>query len=247
MGDGSEGLQDTPAVPRPGRPSSASTRTPTWTATPTAPKRAWAPIPTTRPTSPSPSCSPAAPASRSGSNVVATLSLLNTGLYDAYGVEAVMVAPDDSITITNNTVGGSGRVQAQQAGGRRQPHPAARRCPAAWTAGRPRPACRGGYYTGARRPHLHLHRAVLQPRRLRVGTGTWTLAWNDGAGRQRHAELRRRLRLADPARRGRLRSCKLGLLSGTVYNGNTFTVAGTHAARHLPVHDQPRRRTPSRW
>ena len=47
-----------------------------------------------------------------GSNVVATLSLLNTGVYDAYGVEAVMIAPDDTITITNNTVGGSGRVRA---------------------------------------------------------------------------------------------------------------------------------------
>ena len=51
---------------------------------------------------------------RSGSNVVATLSLLNTGLYDAYGVEAVMIAPDDSVSITNNTVGGSGRVRAQK-------------------------------------------------------------------------------------------------------------------------------------
>ena len=49
---------------------------------------------------------------RSGNDVVATLSLLNTGLYDAYGVEAIMVAPDDTITITNNTVGGSGRVRA---------------------------------------------------------------------------------------------------------------------------------------
>jgi hypothetical protein len=47
-----------------------------------------------------------------GSKVTSTLSLLNTGLYDAYGVEAVMVAPDDSITIDNNTVGGSGRVKA---------------------------------------------------------------------------------------------------------------------------------------
>ncbi len=49
----------------------------------------------------------------SGSHVTATLSL-NTGLYDAYGVEAIMIAPDDSTTITNNTVGGSGRVQAQK-------------------------------------------------------------------------------------------------------------------------------------
>ena len=49
---------------------------------------------------------------RTGNQVVSTLALLNTGRYDAYGVEAVMVAPDDSVTITNNTVGGSGRVRA---------------------------------------------------------------------------------------------------------------------------------------
>jgi hypothetical protein len=49
---------------------------------------------------------------RDSSQVKATLSLLNTGFYDAYGVEAVVVAPDDSVSITNNTVGGSGRVRA---------------------------------------------------------------------------------------------------------------------------------------
>ena len=49
---------------------------------------------------------------RAASKVTGTLSLLNRGIYDAYGIEAVMVAPDDSITIDNNTVGGAGRVRA---------------------------------------------------------------------------------------------------------------------------------------
>lgn len=51
---------------------------------------------------------------RTGNTVKSTVSLLNTGLQDAYGVEAVMVAPDDSISITNNTVGGSGKVDDQR-------------------------------------------------------------------------------------------------------------------------------------
>ena len=40
---------------------------------------------------------------RGGNLVTATLSLLNTGFYDAYGVEAVMVAPDNSSAISTPT------------------------------------------------------------------------------------------------------------------------------------------------
>ena len=48
----------------------------------------------------------------SGDKAVTTLAFLNGGDYDAYGVEAVMYAPDDSVNITNNTIGGGGRVRA---------------------------------------------------------------------------------------------------------------------------------------
>ena len=105
-----------PGHPRrpPARPhSSASTRTPTWTVTATAARIVWALIRMIRLVSP-------ARATRRGAQhpqrqrCRGTLSLLNTGLYDAYGVEAVMIAPDDSVTITNSVVGGSGRVRAQK-------------------------------------------------------------------------------------------------------------------------------------
>ena len=36
----------------------------------------------------------------------------NLGNYDAYGVEAILYSPDGQATITNNTIGGSGRVPA---------------------------------------------------------------------------------------------------------------------------------------
>lgn len=79
--------------------------------------------------------------------VTATASLLNTGLYDAYGVELIMVAPNDSITILNNTVGGSGRVKAgkQVIVGSSTKIAA---LPAAWAqTGHAKPSP-GGYYTG---------------------------------------------------------------------------------------------------
>lgn len=51
-----------------------------------------------------------------GNVVTTTMSFQNTGpiAYDAYGVEAVMYAPDSTTTIGNNTIGGSGRVGAGQ-------------------------------------------------------------------------------------------------------------------------------------
>ncbi len=83
--------------------------------------------------------------------------------------------------ITNNTVGGSGRVRAQNqviVGSRILPNaPACRH----WTqAGTPRSTA-GRLLHRQRRPHLHLHRP--ERRRLRAwARATWTLAWNDGAG-----------------------------------------------------------------
>lgn len=49
---------------------------------------------------------------RIGDEVVSTLSLLNTGVYDAYGIEAIMIAQDDTVSIIDNTIGGSGRVRS---------------------------------------------------------------------------------------------------------------------------------------
>ena len=49
--------------------------------------------------------------SREGNEVTALLSLANLGTFDAYGIDAVMYAPDATTTIGNNTVGGNGRVR----------------------------------------------------------------------------------------------------------------------------------------
>jgi hypothetical protein len=160
---------------------------------------------------------------RSGNYVTATLSLLNTGLYDAYGVEAVMIAPDDSVSITNNTVGGSGRVRAQKqviVGSRillQSP------LPPQWTQpGHAVPAV-GGYYTGQADRTYTFTVQCGTPGGCDVGAGSWNLAWNDGAGGS--GTLNFGAGYASPTFQnvGSL-GVKLALYTGKVYNGESFTV-----------------------
>ncbi|MBU1750130.1 MAG: hypothetical protein KKA73_20795, partial [Chloroflexi bacterium] len=161
---------------------------------------------------------------RAGSHVTATLSLLNTGLYDAYGVEAVLIAPDDSVDVTNNTVGGSGRVRAQKqviVGSRimlQDP------LPDPWPqADHARPAA-GGYYTGQQDRTYTFVVQCANPGGCGVGAGTWSLAWNDGAGNNGTLNLGAGYASPNLLDVGTL-GVKIGLLSGKVYNGDTFTVA----------------------
>ncbi len=163
---------------------------------------------------------------RSGNAVTATLSLLNTGLYDAYGVEAVMIAPDNSVNITNNTVGGSGRVRALKqviVGSRIKPEDP---LPAQWTqAGHALPGV-GGYYTGDQDRTYTFTVQCGNPGGCDVGSGTWSLAWNDGAGAGGTLNFDSGyasptlLAVGSPG-------VKLGLYSGNVYDGESFTAAAT--------------------
>ncbi len=159
---------------------------------------------------------------RTGDQVAATLSLLNTGLYDAYGVEAVMIAPDDSVTITNNTVGGSGRVRAlkQVVVGSRVLQPVYD--VSSW-AGTAVPTS-GGYYTGTPDRTYTFTVQCANPGGCTVGANSWSLAWNDGAGATGTLPFGAGYGSPTLQAAGGL-GLKLSLLSGTVFNGNTFTVA----------------------
>jgi len=159
---------------------------------------------------------------RSGNNVIATLSLLNTGLYDAYGVEAVMIAPDDSVSITNNTVGGSGRVRAQK-----QVIVGSRILPPSYTSstwrGTAKPAS-GGYYTGQQdRTYTFTVSNCSNPLGCDVSAGTWSLAWNDGAGASGTLNFGAGYKSPNLLDVGTL-GVKLSLLTGKVYSNETFTV-----------------------
>jgi hypothetical protein len=162
---------------------------------------------------------------RSGSKVTATLSLLNTGQYDAYGVEAVMIAPNDSISITNNTVGGSGRVRALSqviVGSRIQLQTP---LPAAWLQANHAKPGTGGYYTG-NTDRTYSFTVNCPTGGCTVGSGTWSLAWVDGAGASGSLNFDAGYASPNFLPVGNF-GLTLALYSGNVSNGETFTIATT--------------------
>jgi hypothetical protein len=155
---------------------------------------------------------------RSGDLVTATLSLLNTGGYDAYGVQAIMIAPDETITVTNNTVGGSGRVRAGSTvvvgSSLSLPSP----LPAAWTqSGHALPVV-GGYYTGTRDRTYTF--TVMD--NGSIGSGSVRLDWSDGTGSGGTVQFGSGY--ASPSLLDVSNGLKLGLVSGQVTYGEAFTV-----------------------
>lgn len=93
----------------------------------------------------------------------------------------MMVVPDDSVSITNNTVGGSGPCARPQTGDRGQP--AYPRDPHQHTLepGQPRRAG-GGYYTGSVDRTYTFTVACGEVAGCAVAAGNWRLSWSDGKG-----------------------------------------------------------------
>ncbi len=221
MGDGSEGMQDTPASPG----SVALFRFNKDTDLDGYSDRSELRLgtdPDDPASFPRPELIAGVNSIRTGNNVVATLSLLNTGVYDAYGVEAVMIAANDTISITNNTVGGSGRVRAQ-----RQVIVGSRVAlqtplPQAWlAAGHAKPSA-GGYYTGTADRTYTFAVQCSNPAGCTVGEDSWALVWNDGGPNNNlpFDNTYKSPNLRDVGTFG----VKLGFISGKVYNGESFTV-----------------------
>lgn len=157
---------------------------------------------------------------RTGTYVVSTLSLLNTGLYDAYGVEAIMISPDDSITITNNTVGGSGRVKSDKdvVVGSRILSP--NYTETSWT-GTAEPVS-GGYFIGTADKTYTFSVTCSNPVGCPIGSEIWSLAWSDGTD-SGSLNFGSGYQSPTPLAVGSL-GLNLAMMSGTVFNGNTFTV-----------------------
>lgn len=159
-----------------------------------------------------------------GNVVTATASLLNTGFYDAYGVELVMVAPDDSITILNNTVGGSGRVRAQRSvivgSSIKLPDP----LPGQWGQTNHAKPTAGGYYTGNSDRTYSFTASCANPGGCDVGSGALTLNWSDGLGGSGALNFGSGYASPTPINVGAF-GVQLSLSSGKVYNGDTFTIA----------------------
>lgn len=161
---------------------------------------------------------------QNGKLVTATLSLLNTGPYDAYGVEAVMIAPSNTISITNNTVGGSGRVRAQKQVIVGSQTALQNPMPNAWTqTGHAKPAA-GGYYTGLNDRTYTFTVQSCGAGGCNVGTGTWLLHWDDGKGANGNLNFANGYQSPSFVDVGTL-GVKLALYTGKVNNGESFTVA----------------------
>jgi hypothetical protein len=160
---------------------------------------------------------------RVDNHVTATLSLLNTGLYDAYGVEAIMIAPNDTISITAHMVGGSGWVRAQNevvVGSRialQDP------LPSQWVQPGHALPVPGGYYTNPQDRDYTFTVQCGDSGGCAVGEGNWSLSWSDdtdNSGSLNFAEGYASPTLLDVGGYG----LQLGLLSGQVNQNDSFTI-----------------------
>lgn len=152
---------------------------------------------------------------RSGNQVTGLLKLLNNGSFDAYGIDAVIYAPDDSITITNNTVGGNGRVRAGESvavGSLIQPPDLSN-----WGSNTVRVYAQGNYTGNLDRVYTF----TVQNAGV-VGAGNASMTWSDGAGNNGVLQLGSTYQtpLPLPVANG----LEVGLDSGTLLAGTSFSV-----------------------
>ncbi|MBN2502051.1 MAG: hypothetical protein JXB38_14810, partial [Anaerolineales bacterium] len=153
--------------------------------------------------------------SRQGDTVTVLLKVANNGTFDAYGIDAVMYAPNNSVLIGNNTVGGNGRARSGQqvAVGSLVRDPDT----SAWSSSTAK-LYAAGNYTGAIDKTYTFN--VQTPGV--VGQPGTTLTWSDGAGTSGtldmgdsyHAPLP--IDVAD--------GLQIGFDTGTAMPGESFTV-----------------------
>lgn len=163
---------------------------------------------------------------RDGNDVTLTLSFLNTGLSDAYGVEAVLIAPNETVTITNNTVGGSGRVKPLKevvVGSRVFPPTLDGE---SWS-GSAKPI-QGGYYTGLTDKLFTFTVQCENGSGCLIGQDSFQLDWSDGvaSGSIHVLETYLSPNMVPFGSDG----LQLAFLTGKVNQGDTFQVQ-THSPR----------------
>ena len=175
---------------------------------------------------PSPRCWPATVTTRSGDDVTVLLTLENTGTFDAYGIDAVMISPDDTTTIGNNTVGGNGRVRpgGHVAVGSIVKHPTLSN----WGASTAKPYA-GRQYSGDTDRTYTFTRADAG--RCRPGHDCTELERRPG--RQRHARSGQQT-ITHRCRWTWTRASRSASTRGTIAAGAVFTRGRADAARHLP-------------
>jgi hypothetical protein len=149
-----------------------------------------------------------------GNNCTVLLSFLNSGNYDAYGVEAIMYSPDGLTEITNNTIGGSGRVPAgaQVVLGTRILPPGL----GGWSGGA-QPYGTGFYLGNVDRTYT-----LTAQSGGNIGSGSLVFNWNDGQGGSGTVNFGAGYQapLPLPIAQG----MQVGFQSGSVRPGESFTI-----------------------
>ncbi len=160
---------------------------------------------------------------RVGNQVTASLSMLNLGLSDAFAISAVMVAPDDSITVVDNAVGGAGRVRAQTQVNVGAVIKLQEPIPAAWyQAGHARLSA-GGFYVGSAERTYSFAVSCVESATCVVGSGSWTLAWTDGTGNSGTLDFDAGYTSPQFVEVGDF-GVRIALAEGSVSNGEIFAV-----------------------
>jgi hypothetical protein len=154
-------------------------------------------------------------ASRTGNDVTVTVALENRGTFDAYGIDAVMYAPDTTTTVTNNTIGGNGRARPGQhvAVGSMVKPPVL----ASWGSSTAKPYA-GGNYAGIA-DRTYTFRVTTQGV---IGQGSTAMSWDDGAGGSGSLALGSTYRAPLPL--AVAQGLEIGFNSGSIAAGASFTV-----------------------
>jgi len=154
-------------------------------------------------------------AERVGNVVTVKLAVENNGTFDAYGIDAVMYAPDDSVTIGNNTVGGNGRARPGEhvAVGSLVQAPDLR----AWGSSTAIPYAGGNYIGTTDKVYTF---TVATPGV--VGQASTALSWTNGAGSSGTLDVGSSYHAPLPL--DVAEGLQVGLNTGTVLAGTRFTV-----------------------
>jgi hypothetical protein len=164
---------------------------------------------------PTPALTAATHSTRTGNTVSVNMAFLNSGNYDAYGVEAVLYAPDSTVTINDNTIGGSGRVKSAS-----QVVLGSRVMPASTTnwRGTSKPYSTGSYSGNTDKTFTF---TAANPGN--IAQGTVNINWNDGVGNSGTVNFGAGYNAPLPVtiRDG----LQIGFDTGTVNAGDVFTVA----------------------
>ncbi len=153
-----------------------------------------------------------------GNTATVELALQNNGTFDAYGVSAVMYAPDNSTTIRDNTIGGNGVVRAGAHVSVGSLIQSPNLVNGNWANSTAKPTFVGGDYTGS---DDRVYTFTVTTAGV-VGQGSTAIGWTDNTGDGGPLNLGNGYHTPLPLDVDR--GLQIGFGTGSVAAGESFTV-----------------------